>query len=429
MKRLAAEMTLALIVLFGWFAGQSAGAEVLVSVGNLQVTSEDLEIALGSSPFSTQFNAMEEDDQAGIRGDMLRRLVGARLLTLEAQRLGLDKGPEYRKDVEDFRLGLLYRYYIERLRAKVSIPPDTLAAMQHQYAHDPDGLGAAKSAWVVAEYRALKQATMQDLLQREHARLYEERIGADVKAETVLLQTDSFRIRYADIVDPLQHPSLPNPEWVKDQLNSRGEMLLFANAAQKEGVDVSPKLAKYEAERLPALMLEAKTRQWVPNEDTLRQYLSKHPQTAVVPERRHVGQLVAATRKQAEDLRKRIIAGESLFTLAGRYSIDPESRAQNGDMGWIVEGRGLPELDRALEKLGDGQVSEVVETKLGFHLLTILERQSRRHELYAQIRERLRQLVINENLRQYLGELEQRYSVTWKVIPAPTATARAAPPM
>ena len=427
MKRHPGHRSLALVLLFACLVGQPANAEVLVSVGNLQVTSEDLELALGSSPFSTQFNAMEEDDQAGIRGDMLRRLVGARLLTLEAQRLGLDKSPEFRKDTDDFRLGLLYRYYIERLRAKVNLPPDSLAAMQRQYAHDPDGLAAAKSAWIAAEFRALKQATLQDLLLREHATLHEERIAEGVRADTVLLESDSFRVRYADIVDSDQHPSLPNPEWVKQRLNSRGEMLLFASAAQREGVDVSGKLAKYEAERLPALMLETKTRQWVPNEDTLREWLDRHPEAAVVPERRHVGQLVVASRKQAEDLRRRIVAGESLFALAGLYSIDPESRRQNGDMGWIVEGRGMPELDRALAKLDDDQVSEVIQTKLGYHLMTILERQPRRHEPFAQVRERVRQLVINEELRQYLGELERRYTVTWKVLPGRTATAPAAP--
>ena len=61
--------------------------------------------------------------------------------------------------------------------------------------------------------------------------------------------------------------------------------------------------------------------------------------------RRHVGQLVVATRQEAEALRMRILKGESLFTLAGQYSIDPAGRKQNGDMGWIVDGRGLPEID------------------------------------------------------------------------------------
>jgi parvulin-like peptidyl-prolyl isomerase len=427
MKLAADRLRLALSLLLAAAIVQpaSAAAEVLATVGTLQVTSEDLNLALGSSPFSTQFNAMDEDDQAGLRGDMLRRLVAARLMTLEARRLGLDRTRAYQQDVEAFRRGLLYRHYNERLRDSVAIPPATMAEMKRQFERDADGLAAAKAAWVAAQYRALKQATLENLMQTDRVVVHEERIRTGISADTVLMESRSFRVRYADIVDLREHPSLPNPEWVKDQLYRRGELLLFANAAEREGVDVSRKLVTYQSERLPSLMLESKTEEWVPDEATLIDWFNKHPDLSVVPERRHVGQLVVATRKDAEDLRRRIVAGESLFTLAGQYSVDPVSRKQNGDMGWIVDGRGMPELDRALSTIADGQLTEVIETKVGFHLLTILERQPGRREAYQEVRDRVRQLLINEKLRQYLGELERRYPVSWKVLPARTATVSA----
>jgi parvulin-like peptidyl-prolyl isomerase len=87
-------------------------------------------------------------------------------------------------------------------------------------------------------------------------------------------------------------------------------------------------------------------------------------------------------------------------------------------MGWIVDGRGLPELDSALAKLEDNKVSEVIETKLGFHLLTILEHQAKGQKTYAEVSDRVRQMMINEKLPPYLGELERNYQVNWKVIKA-----------
>ena len=150
----------------------------------------------------------------------------------------------------------------------------------------------------------------------------------------------------------------------------------------------------------------------------MQEWFNKHPEVARIPERRHVGQLVVATRQEAEALRARIIKGESLFTLAGQYSIDPAGRKQNGDMGWIVEGRGMPELDNALAKLEDNKVSDVIETKVGFHLLTILEHSPKAQKTYAEVSDRVRQMIINEKLPPYLGELERRYQVSWKVIKA-----------
>ncbi|MDD5058144.1 MAG: peptidylprolyl isomerase [Sideroxydans sp.] len=393
-----------------------AEPQVLVTVGNMQVSADDLNEAMASSPFSTQMTSMNEDDQAGLRGDMLRRLVAARLLALEAQRLGLDKTRAFKQDLENFRLGLLYRFYMDKLRERIVIPADTLAAMKQQFKGDMEGMTAAKAAYVAEQFKVLKLTTMQNMLQNDGIKLYEERIKAGVKADTVLMQGKSFQIKYGDIVDAKEYPSLPNPEWVKEQLYKRGELLLAAKAADKEGVDVTAKLKQYQNERLPAVMMEIQTRKWVPDEKTLRQWFAKHPEVAKIPERRHVGQLVVATRQEAEALRARIVKGESLFTLAGQFSIDPISRNQNGDMGWIAEGRGMPELESALAELEDGKLSEVIETKAGFHLLTVLERKPKGEKTFAEVRDRVRQLIINEKMPPYLGELERRYKVKWHVI-------------
>ncbi len=412
-----------IMVLASFFATSSlsanAGPQVLVTIGSLQVSSDELNVAMASSPFATQAASMDEDDQAGLRGDMLRRLVAARLLALDAQRLGLDKTNAYQQDLENFRLGLLYRFYMDKLRERIVIPADTLAAMKQQFKGDWEGMAAAKAAYVANQFRTLKLTTLQNLLQQDNTKLNEDRIKAGIKADTVLMEGKSFQIKYADIVDLKEHAALPNPEWVKEQLYNRGELLLVAKAADKEGVDVSDKLKQYQSEHLPAFLLETKTKEWIPSERTLREWFGKHPEVAMVPERRHVGQLVVGTRKEAEALRARIIKGESLFTLAGELSIDPVGRKQNGDMGWFVEGRGMPELDKALSRLEDDKLSEVIETKAGFHLLTILERKPGEQKTYAEVRNRVRQMIINEKLPPYLGELERRYKVSWKVIQTP----------
>ncbi len=396
----------------------NATSQVLVTIDTQQVTSDDLNSAMASSPFETQQASMDENDQAGLRGDMLRRLVAARLLALEARRLGLDKSKAYQQGIEEFRLGLLYRFYMDKLRERIVIPADTLAAMKHQYKGNNEGLTAAKSAYVAQQYQTFKVTTLRNMLQHDKTKLHEDRIKAGVKADTVLMEGNSFKIKYADIVDVNEYPTLPNPEWVKEHLYNRGELLLVAKAAEKEGVNIDDKLKQYQSEQLPAVMMETKTKEWIPNEKTMHEWFDKHPEVAMIPERLHIGQLVVSTRKEAEALRTRILNGESLFTLAGEVSIDPVGKKQNGDMGWVVAGHGMPELEKALGKLENDQLSEVIETKAGFHLLMILERQAKGQKTYAEVHDRIRQMIINENLPPYLGELERRYKVSWKVIKA-----------
>ncbi len=83
----------------------------------------------------------------------------------------------------------------------------------------------------------------------------------------------------------------------------------------------------------------------------------------------------ARARARAEELRKRIVdKGESFAELAKKYSDDPGSAAQGGDLGWQKRGTFVPDFEAAVYKLEPGQVSPVVETEFGFHIIQLIER-------------------------------------------------------
>ncbi|MEJ2424092.1 MAG: peptidylprolyl isomerase [Candidatus Thiodiazotropha sp.] len=393
-----------------------AESEVLVSVGPLQVTSHDLESALSSFPFADRVPGMDEKDQAALRGDMLQRLVAARLLSLEADRLGLAEDPGYLKELQEFRQGLLYRHYMDRLREHLNIPEPVLADMQAQFHGDSDGLAAARSAYLADEYRALRYHTIQYLRETYRIQVYESRIkGGAIPSDTVLLDGDGLRITYADLITNQPKPP-SNPEWVRDQLYKRAELVTVAKAAEDAGVDISDKLVSFSRERLPALLMERKQQEWTADEQVLRDYYQEHPEIGRIEERRHIGQLVSATREAAESLRERMVKGESLFELAARHSIDPYGREHQGDMGWQVEGRGYPALEQALGQLKDHEISPVVETPMGFHLVTILERRPGGQKNYLAIQDRVRQLWIGQHLTEYMNDLSKRYQVVWHLM-------------
>ncbi|NML67356.1 peptidylprolyl isomerase [Hymenobacter sp. RP-2-7] len=77
---------------------------------------------------------------------------------------------------------------------------------------------------------------------------------------------------------------------------------------------------------------------------------------------------------QLNDLRGRIQAGESFEELAKKYSQDPGSGAQGGYLGYFKKGELVPEYEAASRKLEPGQLSPVVESQFGFHLIQLIER-------------------------------------------------------
>lgn len=84
------------------------------------------------------------------------------------------------------------------------------------------------------------------------------------------------------------------------------------------------------------------------------------------------------TRQSLEGIRERLLKGEDFCILAQLYSEDPGSAEQCGDLGFIKRGEMVTEFEGAAFRLAENEISEVVETKFGFHVLQLLEKKGDR---------------------------------------------------
>ena len=74
-------------------------------------------------------------------------------------------------------------------------------------------------------------------------------------------------------------------------------------------------------------------------------------------------------------IRKRILDGESSFsTMAVLYSEDPVSARQGGELGFTGKGVWVPEFENVAFNLRDGEISDVIESEHGFHIIQLIER-------------------------------------------------------
>ena len=79
-------------------------------------------------------------------------------------------------------------------------------------------------------------------------------------------------------------------------------------------------------------------------------------------------------RNRLLELKKRIQAGESFAALATQYSEDPGSAQKGGELGFFKKRELVPEYEAAALKLEPGQLTDVVESQFGFHLIQLIER-------------------------------------------------------
>jgi peptidyl-prolyl cis-trans isomerase SurA len=111
---------------------------------------------------------------------------------------------------------------------------------------------------------------------------------------------------------------------------------------------------------------------------------------------------VGAVRKKAEEVLEKARKGEDFADLAKKYSRGPEA-AEGGLLGYFKHKELLPELEEAGFRLQVGEISKLVQTPAGFHILRVLERKGGEPKPFAEIQHRLRdQMIQAEAEKKYL---------------------------
>ena len=79
-------------------------------------------------------------------------------------------------------------------------------------------------------------------------------------------------------------------------------------------------------------------------------------------------------RQKLNTFRERVYSGEDFKMLATLYSDDPGSASNGGELGFVSRGDLVPEFERAAFRLKEGEISEVVESQFGFHIVQLIKR-------------------------------------------------------
>ena len=167
------------------------------------------------------------------------------------------------------------------------------------------------------------------------------------------------------------------------------------------------------------------------SDQAVRDYYEKNKETQMkVPERRHVRHILITVdpkapaadrdkaRQKAQDVLKRLQAGEDFGKLAEQFSDDPRSKAQKGDLGWIIreQTRTVPAFGDAVFALKQpNDLSPVVESPYGFQIVQLVERKDPSTLPFDEVKDRISQVLKQEQVQKVvqarIGELRTKGKV------------------
>jgi len=185
-------------------------------------------------------------------------------------------------------------------------------------------------------------------------------------------------------------------------------------ALAKEGLTYSAyrQRVKLDLGKMRLVNREIKSKVVVKEED-LRKYYRQHLREFTEPLEVKLQQIFLphvpgmsskesdALKRLAQAIGERAGRGEDFGELVQRYSKGPET-AEGGVLGYFKKGELMPELEEATFHLKRGEISEIVQTPQGFHILRVLDRKGGEPKPFAEVQHRIReQITQTEGMKQF----------------------------
>lgn len=101
---------------------------------------------------------------------------------------------------------------------------------------------------------------------------------------------------------------------------------------------------------------------------------------------------------EAKDILNKLKNGEDFAELAKQNSIDPGTAQNGGDLGYFSKGEMVPEFEKAAFELNPGEISDVIKSDYGYHIIKVMDKQDTLQQLKDQVVQQLQNKKYDEKL-------------------------------
>jgi peptidyl-prolyl cis-trans isomerase C len=191
-----------------------------------------------------------------------------------------------------------------------------------------------------------------------------------------------------------------NLKAMADTLEGKNEILdtmvireMVLQEASKSGIDKHPEIAEKMIALKKRLIVESYLKSIVGDgsdipENKLKDFYERNQSRFKGPEEIRTSHILVKNEKRAEAILAQIKAGDNFEELARKYSTD-SSASKGGDLGWFAKGSMVPTYDEAAFALKLNEISDIVKTDFGYHIIRLTGKRPAGIRLYDEVRQQI----------------------------------------
>ena len=171
----------------------------------------------------------------------------------------------------------------------------------------------------------------------------------------------------------------------------------------KEDIEVNKKIEKLMQQDIKITEKEVKA------------YYEENKANYDQPEQVEVSHILVEDKEKANDLLNKVKAGEDFAKLAKENSTDPGSAENGGELGYISRGEMVEEFEKAAFALKDNEVSDLVKSKYGYHIIKKTGHKEAKESTYEESKKDAKEAALSEKIASesetWLEDLKKEYKI------------------
>jgi peptidyl-prolyl cis-trans isomerase C len=208
--------------------------------------------------------------------------------------------------------------------------------------------------------------------------------------------TQKDREFFLGTLGPERSAQFSTPEGLEQILQELINQELLFNEAKQDGLDKTDEYAleleKLESQLLKSMALRKVLSTVAVTEDDLKNHYESNKEKFQKPMQLKASHILVKTEEEGQAVLDRLNAGETFEAVATEASECP-SKERGGDLGYFAKGAMVPEFEQATMELDKDQISGLVQTQFGYHVIKLVDRKEPEASSFEEVSKQIEQEV------------------------------------